>query len=787
MANTTMNLSCIGTAWCDKDNPNVNYSSASSYEMKFSGWDPITPKGCMLLKFSKFTSSLRRQKLVSAVIKDYYSADQGTAIGYNFTCSLKSVDDFTESTVTYANQPQWRTRIGTTRVYYNQVTGVWEENPVPMPNITTLSNDRIASAILRDSCISVEPATALYVTNRLTFNGRRASQKPTLTVTYDNAVKVVYKPVSYSASKTWFNRFEDNKISWTIQKADTAYCVADPVQASARFQWRNGSSGSWQTINVPNNAQEVTIPAGTWPGTGTLQWRIVVTDDLGDTLTGDTCTTSTLAGDLTAEPASPINGAFVDPVSVNTFSWTNTNGHNITTQSAASLQYSTNGSTWSSLGSVSGSTQTFAVPANTFSNAGTYYWRVRATNVDGTVGPWSDAAEFSTVDTTMYGIPLHPVSEICDYAAKIKFQWSYSSDTGTTAQRTDLQTSVNGVDWTTLTTRSAGVLTYTAAANTFAAGTVYWRIRCYNSNNVAGPWSEAVSFIAFGAPPRPSISVDAVPFATIRWQSSGQIAYKVTVDGVDYGPFFGTDKSYALRDYLRDGPHTASVSIQGAYGLWSPSATAQFTIENTPGAPVVLTGKLRLDATLTWTTSNTTRNFLVYRDGVQIGHTSGFSFTDRTVLGSHEWRVIQRLANGNYTESNAVRGTLCTCVPAIASLSGGEWLELIRSVNENRVETYIKNQTTSLRQFAGQVYPQVETSPYRSMQATFDVAWTWDEREAAEAFEALIGSTVIFKGPGGEAIVGMLSAWNRESSLFYRAYNVTVQRVHWRDWVDEDD
>ena len=786
MANTTTSLSCIGTAWCDKDNPNVNYSSATSYEMKFSGWDPITVKGCLLLKFSKFPSSLRRQKLVSAVIKDYYTAN-GSGSGFYFTCALKSVDDFTESSVTYATMPQWRSRIGSTRVAHNAATGDWDENPVPMPNITTLSNDQIAADILRNSCISVEASTVVYVTNRLSFNGRRATQKPTLTVTYDNAVKTAYKPVSYSASVTWFNRFRDNRISWTIQKADSTYCVADPVQVSARFQWRNGSSGTWNTINVPNNAMEFTVPAGTWPGTGTLQWRIVVTDDLGDTLTGDTCTASTLAGDLTAKPAAPINGAFVDPASVSTFSWTNENAHNITTQSAASLQYSTNGSSWSTLGSVTGSAQTFAVPANTFANAGTYYWRVRATNVDGTVGPWSDAAEFSTVDATMHAIPLHPVSEICDYAATIKFQWSYSSDTGTTPRQTDLATSVNGVDWTTLTTRGAGVLTYTAPANTFAAGTVYWRIRCYNSNNVAGPWSDAVSFIAFGAPPQPSISVTAVPFATIQWQGSGQIAYKVTVDGVDYGPFFGTAKSFTMRDYLQDGAHTASVSIQGAYGLWSTPATAQFTVENSPGSPVVLTGKLRMDAALTWTSSNTTRNFLIYRDGVQIGHSSERSFTDRTVLGTHEWRVIQKLASGNYTESNAVRGTLCTCAPAIAPLSGGAWLELTRSANENRVETYTKNQTVSLRQFAGQTYPQAETSPYRSMQASFDVAWAWEEREAAEAFEALIGTTVIFKAPGGEAIVGMLSAWSRESSLFYRAYSATVQRVHWRDWVDEDD
>ena len=73
MATVSLSRSCIGTAWCDKQNPNTNYSSASSYALKYSYLDgsAVTSQGLLLLKFQAFPENLKRQKLVSAVITDY--------------------------------------------------------------------------------------------------------------------------------------------------------------------------------------------------------------------------------------------------------------------------------------------------------------------------------------------------------------------------------------------------------------------------------------------------------------------------------------------------------------------------------------------------------------------------------------------------------------------------------------------------------------------------------------------------------------------------------------------
>ena len=71
-------------------------------------------------------------------------------------------------------------------------------------------------------------------------------------------------------------------------------------------------------------------------------------------------------------------------------------------QSGSELQYSTNGNSWTALGTVSGSGTSYVCPADTLPS-GTLYWRVRASNIDGTAGTWSSAASFVS-----FGAPQAP-------------------------------------------------------------------------------------------------------------------------------------------------------------------------------------------------------------------------------------------------------------------------------------------------------------------------------------------------------------------------------------------
>lgn len=490
---------------------------------------------------------------------------------------------------------------------------------------------------------------------------------------------------------------------------------------------------------------------------------------------------------------SPTSG-YVNPRTAQKFRWTYTlfsggyycyDDYTDVVQSSATFYWREGSSgSWRPI-TISGDNKNVTVPANTFPAGSTVQFYVSGTDSYGDTSQ-TEIYTLSTSASEMVAQPLAPNGSVEDGSGPIAFSWSSSSSDGYPQNGADLQTSTDGETWVNLGSATGSARTYTAPAGQFESGETYWRVRGYNVDGSAGPWSEPAGFIVVAAPPAPSVTVDAAPFATISWQAEGQQAYRITVDGKQYGPFFGTVKSFQLSDFLPDGEHSASVEIQGVYGIWSQAGTATFVTQNAPGASIVLSGVFDRDAFLSWTSSSSTEDFLIYRDGVQIGHTAEKSFTDRVSLGAHSWQVINRLPSGNYTASNTVQGVLSTEELAIALLSGGEWLELTKSRNPTRQETYSLSQNVSLTHFAGQEYPEAEASPYKTLQGSFDVSWNRDEPEQAAAFEAMIGKPIIYKAPSGETLVGIMAAIQKNPINFFKAYTATVQRIHWRDFVDAD-
>lgn len=452
---------------------------------------------------------------------------------------------------------------------------------------------------------------------------------------------------------------------------------------------------------------------------------------------------------------------------------------------SATLHWSSDGgSTWNSVTAPANS-KSVTLPAETLP-AGPIQWYVTATDDQSTTGT-SPVYTITTVDSETVAVPFAPIQTVEDGREPVVFRWETVNDHGTLPTGADLQISTDGTTWTDLGSVSGSTTDYTAAAGTLPSGTVYWRVRAYNADSTAGAWSDAVSFVSVNAPPAPTVSVDAVPFATIHWQTDGQQAYRITVDGTTIGPFFGSAKSFTLEDYLENGGHTASVEIQGSAGLWSKPGTATFSVTNIPGTPIQLSGVFYRDAQLRWTSGSEVRDFLICRDGVRIAHTSGSSFTDRTVLGGHSWQVINRLPGGYYTPSNTVQGELESYGTAMALLAGGEWLELKKTDSDSYEQGITVSQQISLRHFEGAVYLVAEASPYIDQSGSYLVAWTYQEQTEAAAFEAMMGRPVILKARGGECTVGIMTGYSKRLPHFYKAYSFTLQRIEWEDFIDEDD
>ena len=433
-----------------------------------------------------------------------------------------------------------------------------------------------------------------------------------------------------------------------------------------------------------------------------------------------------------------------------------------------------------------GSNASATIAANTFPT-GSIDWYISATdNLNATTQ--TSVYTISTLASAIDARPVSPVNTVEISNDDITFTWHFASTSGDPQNGAEVKYSLDGETWTTLPRVSGTNTSVTVPPNTFHSGTVYWQVRAFNSAGNAGDWSAIVQFVAFGAPETPSVTVDAVPFATIKWQSDGQVSYEVEVDGERYGPFLGTDKAYRLYNYLADGFHTARVRILGDAGLWSPWGETLFDIANVPESALTLRARTNVDTELTWTGGS--GDFHVYRDGKLIARTNEHSFVDRTVLGVHEYRVIERLTSGNYNASALLTRTMEVEYMHIAALDGGNWVEILHTLKGQSDPSYTYNAETESVHQDNSEFPVVSIGPYLDEEASYSAVFLYNEPGEHRRFRALFRKPVILKTTDGVVMIGVLNAWERSpktsrAKQYYTAYTFNIQRIDWEDFIDD--
>lgn len=480
---------------------------------------------------------------------------------------------------------------------------------------------------------------------------------------------------------------------------------------------------------------------------------------------------------------------YVDPHQENTFAWeyTELSSYDYCVgpweqQSAIFYWRETGASTWNSI-SV-GTAQQVSIAADTFP-VSSIEWYVSGIVTQGTTAQ-STVYTLSTTAALSYATPLSPIDVLVDSSNPVEFTWSVSNANNQTQTGADIQYSADdGSSWTQLGHAEGDVREFTVGAGAMPGGSIQWRVRSYNADGAAGPWSDPASFFYIAAPAAPIVTATEVPFTTVTWTASGQQAYEVLVDGVSSGIRFGTGKQFNVKEPLIDGGHTIQVRVQGIYGLWSTPGETSITVQNDPGESIALMAVSNLDTLLTWETDSTVQLTRIYRDGKQIGIAAGFSFRDRVSLGEHSFYVLQELPDGNYTQSNIVVSTSAADMTYIAPASGGEWLPLKLSENSASAQYFTFNRSHSLRHVTGAVFPVVEVAQFQDLSGSYDVAFA--DLESAKGFESLFGQIVIVKSRGNSVLIGPLVALNKTHNDFYINYTFTIQQIDWEDFVNAAD
>lgn len=596
------------------------------------------------------------------------------------------------------------------------------------------------------------------------------------------------------------NSYIPGLVTWNTKPATSINIGPSALGITYSSAYKNFEAPDWNRLSYPAAKQsEQSAWALVGNGIGingrssyyTSSSITVKTDTIAVRVYYDDSASATSQVEATNSPTS----GYVNPRTATSFSWqfkpsgTYYPVSPYTQQSATFYWRVKNASTWNSVSA--GTAQSKSISANTFPTASTIQWYVSATDTYGTTST-TPTYEFSTAAGAVTATPVSPADSVEDNSAAITFTWNVTSADGQAHSSSELQKSTDGSTWSTLGTVSGSGTSYVCPANTLPSGTLYWRVRASNIDGTAGAWSSAASFVSFGAPAAPSVTVTANNFATVNWQADVQEAYRITVDGAVIGPIFGTERTYDLPEPLRAGTHTVSVEVQNSFGLWSQPGTASVTVTESPIFTTrIVSVKGKIDAVITYNVDpryTAVSAIYLYRDGIKIASLpvqlgSGQTYVDRCVLGRHSYQIIVRYTSGIGSFTDTVSAEITSCgAPRIAPFSGGEWMKLRLSETTRRTEGFSRQRQISLRHFTGAEYPVAEVSPYTDASGSYDCAF--ETVEDANAFEALFGQVVILKTKANNVVIGVLSGYEKQVNRHYIAYTFTIQRIYWRDYLD---
>lgn len=434
-----------------------------------------------------------------------------------------------------------------------------------------------------------------------------------------------------------------------------------------------------------------------------------------------------------------------------------------------------------------GTAKSVTVPAGTFT-ADEIQWSLSAVlNTGETVeSAWYT---LSTVEALSTAVPVSPSGIVIDGSAVNRFSWQHIISTGTAQTKADLQWSSNGSNWSALATVNGANAFYDVPADTFVAGTKFWRVRTYNTDNAAGEWSTATEFIAINAPSTPSIQVTSTaPRPRIAWQTSEQQAYQLELsNGYKTGTVYGVEKTWRAASYLPDGNYTVRVRVQNQYGMWSEWADAALPVTNVAGEAITLSAGAAHEAVLVWQTSGSYDFYLVERDGVPIAKTTEKTYTDRTSIGTVQYQIRGcYTGSDNYGLSAAVSVEVLPAHNMVCDLETGVWLDLHLSQTQTRSNSRTHSAQITAVHLLGLRYPVAEVAEFRDLSIAVSCAFPRTQRAAALALEALVGRMVCLKTPEGGMVSGYLIELTSETDEFMFRYSFAVQQLYRQEVIDID-
>lgn len=398
---------------------------------------------------------------------------------------------------------------------------------------------------------------------------------------------------------------------------------------------------------------------------------------------------------------------------------------------------------------VSGETQSYTFAANTFPANESIQWRVQVTSDDDIASEWSAWQTVSTIENAGVVSDLYPADILVNGEVINRVSWKYINEYGTEQSAYDLEKSIDGTTWTSLSSESTSNQYYDVPAGTFVTEKAWIRVRAYNSSGVASEWISA-SFTVRSSPPKPSIiSVSAdTDKPLIVWESTGQEAYEITICNDNGETLYskslaGTEKRHKITLRLEDGSYIASLKIRNKYNLVSPAVQRAFAISTVkPDKPSLYAAQSDGGVGITFT--HTTDKAVLLRNGLVIADVSGLSsYIDYTSHGACKY-VLRALSDDSFCDSEPYEVTVGFGYALISAVDNPADCLRLRfkagSAPENRTSTGAESASLS---FAGRQYPVTEFGEHRSFSKS--LSYSVLVEQDLQKLLSLIGQIVLWR------------------------------------------
>ena len=403
-------------------------------------------------------------------------------------------------------------------------------------------------------------------------------------------------------------------------------------------------------------------------------------------------------------------------------------------------------------GTVSGTWSDVRIDTNiTLEDGYTYDIYIAAVGDDGSTAT-TPVAQFTTTDAASITSCISPVGAFLQGEAV--FVWSHTTEYGTPQHAYDLQYSLdNGSSWTTVKSHEVTQTTTTSLTLT-NAGVYKWRVRTYNSNDVAGEWAEASFVNNVPATPPTNLSVNTKGRPTVSWASVSQTAYQIqflqnNTVVYDSGAIYSTQNSHFVNQYFNDErSYTVRLRVYNALGETSewvetgyqqPSVNdVSFTISNAENGGTVITVEQ----------SDVFAKYYLLRNGKPIAEITGGSYTDYYAVGQNNYSVVA-VTSGDQSDIQT-KGHISKYPHATLITPQGQQILINKRVDEAYQINTNNEADINKANFIGDALPTHYSSDLRLK--SFEAA-CWDDQNFAES---LLGQIVYYAdnfGNGGFCIV----------------------------------